>query len=98
MGAIADPTLTLVRRNEVRPDCMPNFRFRPEKKIRFRQSLQKSRMLSKFVYVLRVCRVTIRVFLFIKCVNVCRRLFACNGYVNSMFLISMLEVLECFGY
>ena len=48
-------------------------------------------------YVLRVCRVTIRVCLFIKCVNVYRGLFACNGYVNSMFLISMLEVLACFA-
>ena len=44
-----------------------------------------------------MCRVTIRVCLYIKCVNVYRGLFACNGYVNSMFLISMLEVLACFA-
>ena len=64
MGAIADPTLTLVRRNEVRPDCTPNVRFRPEQNFRFRQSLQKSRMLSKF-FMYYVCAVLLFEFVYL---------------------------------
>jgi hypothetical protein len=45
-----------------------------------------------------MCCVIIWVYLCIKCVNLYLNLFACSGYVNSKFLISMSEVLACFCY